>query len=77
MLSAHTKPEKFQTRAFTLKTNQMFSVDIMPEKFETETFTLKTHQMFSVGTRPEKFEKRSVHSENASNIFRPQHAREI
>ena len=33
----NTTPEEFENGGFTLKTNQMFSVQIMPEEFENAT----------------------------------------
>jgi len=35
----NTTPEEFENGGFTLKTNQMFSVQIMPEEFENATIT--------------------------------------
>ena len=38
MFSVHTRPEKFEKRALTLKRHKMFSVCTRPVKFEKRSF---------------------------------------
>ena len=60
-------------RGFTLKTHQIFSVHTTPEEFETEVSLWKRIRCFPSTLNGRNLKQR-LHSENASNVFRPHYA---
>ena len=64
----HTTPEELENEGFSLKTHQTFSVHNTQEEFINATITghFRPSPLYAVGIW-----KRSVRSENASNVFRP------